>query len=163
MFQGLTQGSIVSILFKNTPRVADGRIVSVNTHMPTYNPQQPMALMNGPVTDLSVQIGDETLSFAGLPANGVVANFPDRGLFISTDKNAVIREVDAAKSALKQDLDQVSVKQKLYSDYEHLSMELNPELKKEAEQARELFALRNEVVEMRQMLSAILGTKPKEE
>ena len=162
MFQGLSQGAIVSILYKNEPRVADGRIVSVNTHMPTYNPQQPMALMNGPVTDISVQVGDETVSFTGLPANGVVANFPERGLYIATDKTAVLREVDAVKSTIKQDLDQVSAKQKLYEGYQRLSLELNPELKKEAEQAKELLALRNEVVEMRQMLSAILGKKKEE-
>jgi len=162
MFQGLTQGAVVSILYKNEPRVADGRVVSVNTHMPTYNPQQPMALMNGPVTDISVQVGDETVSFAGLPSSGVVANFPERGLYIATDMTAIRREVDAVKSTIKQDLEQVSAKQKLYEGYERLSFELNPELKKEAEQTKELLALRNEVVEMRQMLSAILGKKKEE-
>lgn len=101
MFQNLTQGAIVTILYKNVPRVVDGRVISVNTHMPTYNPQQPMSLMGGPVTDITVQVDTETIPFAGLPANGVVANFPDKSMFLSTDRSAVLREVEVNKSALK--------------------------------------------------------------
>ena len=78
MFQALTQGSTVSVLYKNIPKVVDGRVVSVNTHMPVYNPQQPLSMMNGPVTDITVQVADETIPFAGLPANGIVANFPEK-------------------------------------------------------------------------------------
>ena len=163
MFQSLTQGATIPVFYKNIPRVADGRVISVNTHMPTFNPQQPMALMNGPVTDITVQVGQETIPFAGLPANGVVANFPEKGLFIATDRSAVLREIEVTKTTLKQDLDQMPIKQKLYSDYEALSMELNPELKKDAEQARELATVRTELSEVKRLLSELIGTKNKEE
>jgi hypothetical protein len=163
MFQNLTQGAIVTILYKNVPRVVDGRVISVNTHMPTYNPQQPMSFMGGPVTDITVQVDNETIPFAGLPASGVVANFPDKSMFLSTDRSAVLREVEVNKSALKQDLDQVPDKQRLYSSYEKLSMDLNPDLKKEAEHARELADMRNEMAEIKRMLASSLGTRQKEE
>lgn len=163
MFQSMTQGATIPVLYKNIPRVADGRVISVNTHMPTYNPQQPMALMNGPVTDITVQVGNETIPFAGLPANGVVANFPEKGLFLATDRTAILREVEATKTTLKQDLDQVPAKQKMYADYEKLSLELNPELQKEAAQAQELASLRGEVAELKELLRASLGQNNKEE
>lgn len=163
MFQSMTQGVTIPVLYKNIPRVADGRVISVNTHMPTYNPQQPMALMNGPVTDITVQVGNETIPFAGLPANGVVANFPEKGLFLATDRTAILREVEATKTTLKQDLDQVPAKQKMYADYEKLSLELNPELQKEAAQAQELASLRGEVAELKELLRASLGQNKKEE
>lgn len=163
MFQSMTQGATIPVLYKNIPRVADGRVISVNTHMPTYNPQQPMALMNGPVTDITVQVGNETIPFAGLPANGVVANFPEKGLFLATDRTAILREVEATKTTLKQDLDQVPAKQKMYADYEKLSLELNPELQKEAAQAQELASLRGEVAELKELLRASLGQNRKEE
>lgn len=163
MFQSMTQGATIPVLYKNIPRVADGRVISVNTHMPTYNPQQPMALMNGPVTDITVQVGNETIPFAGLPANGVVANFPEKGLFLATDRTAILREVEATKTTLKQDLDQVPAKQKMYADYEKLSLELNPELQKEAAQAQELASLRGEVAELKELLRASLGQNKKEE
>lgn len=163
MFQSLTQGATIPVLYKNIPRVADGRVISVNTHMPTYNPQQPMALMNGPVTDITVQVGNETIPFAGLPASGVVANFPEKGLFLATDRTAILREVEATRTTLKQDLDQVPAKQKMYADYEKLSLELNPALQKEAAQAQELASLRGEVAELKELLRASLEQNKKEE
>lgn len=163
MFQGLSQGATIPVLYKNIPRVADGRVISVNTHMPTFNPQQPMAMMNGPVTDLTVQVGNETIPFAGLPANGVVANFPDRGYFIATDRSAIIREVEAMASASRQILDSVPAHQKMVQDCENLLIELNPEKKKDAEQAKELSDLRGQVAELKQLLLAIRGTDKKEE
>lgn len=159
MFQNLTQGAAVSLLYRNIPRVADGRVVSVNTHLPSYNPQQPLAMMNGPVTDITIQVGDETIPFAGLPANGVVANFPDKGLFLAVDRSAVQREVDATKANLRQDLDQYPAKEKLYAGYEALSLDLNPERKKEAQQTEEMNAMRGELAELKKLLLETLGHK----
>lgn len=163
MFQGLTQGATVQVLYKNTPRVADGRVISVNTHMPTFNPQQPMAMMNGPVTDITVQVDNETIPFAGLPANGVVANFPEKGLFITTDRSAVLREVEAMATASRQVLDSVPAHQKMIEDCENILLELNPDRKKDAEQAKELSDLRGQVAELKQLLLATLGQPKKEE
>ena len=162
MFQGLSQGATISVLYKNIPRVADGRVISVNTHMPTYNPQQPMAMMNGPVTDISVQVGDDTIPFAGLPANGVVANFPEKGLFIATDRSAVLREIEAMAMASRQVLDSVPAHQKMLKDCESLLIDLNPEKKKEAQQAQEMSVLRGEVAELKELLRAALGQKKEE-
>jgi hypothetical protein len=148
MFQGLTQGAIIPILYKNEPRVADGKVMAVNTHMPTYNPSQPMALLNGPVTDITVQVGNDTIPFAGLPANGVVANFPDKGLFISTDRAAILREIESMASASKQVLEQVPAHQKMVKDCETLLIQLQPEKQKEAQQAQEIESLKTQLSEM---------------
>lgn len=164
MFQNLTQGSTLSVLYKNIPRVAEGRVLSVNTHMPTFNPQQPMAMMNGLVTDVTLQIGDETIPFAGLPANGVVANFPDKGLYLSTDSSAIKREVDASASALKQELDAVPAKQKLYQGYESLKLELNPDRQRDLQHEKEITSLRGEISELKDLVLALSGgIKTKEE
>jgi len=157
MFQSLSQGATVTVLYRNIPRVADGRVVSVNTHLPQYNPQQPMAMMNGPVTDITVQVGDETIPFVGLPASGVVANFPEKGYFLSTDRSAVIREVEAMLSASKQVLQSIPAHEKMVRDCESLLLDLNPDRKKEAEQAKEMSALRGEIEELKSLLRASLG------
>lgn len=163
MFQGLTQGSTITVLYKNIPRVADGRVISVNTHMPTYNPQQPMAIMNGPVTDITVQIGNETIPFAGLPANGVVANFPEKGLFIATEKSAVLREIEAMATASKQVLESVPAHQKMVKDCEALLVEMSPEKKMEAQQMQEITNLRGELAELKRLILASTGQNKKEE
>ena len=120
-------------------------------------------MMNGPVTDITLQIGNETVPFVGLPANGVVANFPEKGLFISTDRSAVLREIEAMATANKQVLESVPAHQKMVTECENLLNELNPERKKDAQQAQELSSLRGEVAELRDLLRAALGQLKKEE
>ena len=163
MFQSLSQGASIPVLYKNIPRVADGKVISVNTHMPQYNPSQPMAMLGGPVTDITVQVGNETIPFVGLPANGVVANFPEKGLFIATDKAAVIREIETMASTSRQILESVPAHQKMVKDCEALLLELNPERKKEAMQAQEISEMRNELAALRRLLSATLEHSKKEE
>lgn len=163
MFQSMSQGSSLPVLYKNIPRVADGKVISVNTHMPQYNPNQPMAMLGGPVTDITVQVGSETIPFLGLPANGVVANFPEKGLFIATDKAAVLREIETMAQTSKQVLESVPAHQKMVRDCEALLLELNPERKKEAMQAQEISEMRNELAELRKLLSATLGQPKKED
>lgn len=163
MFQSLTQGATISVLYKNIPRVADGKVVSVNTHMPAYNPGQPMAMLGGPVTDITVQVGNESIPLVGLPANGVVANFPEKGLFIATDRTAVIREVEAMAQTSRQVLESVPAHQKMVSDCEALLLDLNPERKKEAQQAHEMSEMRNEIAELKELLRQSLGHSKKEE
>ncbi len=159
----MSQGATIPVLYKNIPRVADGKVVSVNTHMPQYNPSQPMAMLGGPVTDITVQVGNETIPFVGLPANGVVANFPEKGLFIATDRAAVLREIETMAQTSKQVLESVPAHQKMVRDCEALLLDLNPERKKEAMQAQEISEMRNELAELRKLLSATLGQTKKEE
>ncbi len=160
MFQNLTQGASVTIFFRNEPpRIETAKVVSINTHMPGYNPSQPMAMFNGLVTDITVQIGNETIPFAGLPANGVVADFPSKGMYLSVDSSAAYRELDSAINAFEQDLATVPSKQKLLEGYKSLRVKNNPEAQRE----KELSEMRGQLNEMQRMLSEILGTKQKEE
>lgn len=163
MFQNLSQGASVSILYRNDPHIATGKVVSANTHMPSYNPNQPMAMFNGLVTDLNVQVGNETIPFAGLPANAAVADFPSKGMFLAIDESAAYRVVDTDIEAIEQDLATVPAKQKQLEAYKRLRMEKNPDVKREAQREKEMEEMRGQLSEIRQMLSAFLGAKPKEE
>ena len=131
--------------------------------MPAYNPQQPLAVMNGPVTDITVQVGNETIPFAGLPANGVVANFPEKGYFLATDRTAILREAEVTASALRQDLEAVPDKERMLKGYESLIADLDPDKRRDAARERELDSLRGEVAEMKELLLAALGHNKKEE
>lgn len=170
MFQSLTQGITIPVLLKNVPKVVDGKVLSVSTHFPTYNPSQPMAVLNGPVTDITVQVENETVPFKGLPANGIMANFPDKGYFIATDKSAVLREVESMQAASRQALEQVPAHQKMVKDCDTLLLSLQPEKQKEARQAQEIESLKSQVAAMdnkfdklMDMLSVNLGAVKKEE
>ena len=97
MFQGMSQGTTLYVLYKNEPRMEKGRVVSVNTHLPQFNPSQPQAMFGGMVTDLTVALGSETIPFAGLPATASVANFPDKGIFVSEDQGLVVNELTSMR------------------------------------------------------------------
>lgn len=160
MFQNLTQGASVTIFFRNEPpRIETAKVVSTSTHMPGYNPSQPMAMFNGLVTDITVQVGNETIPFSGLPANGVVADFPSKGMYLAVDSAAAYRELDSAINAFEQDLATVPSKQKLLEGYKSIRVKNNPEAQRE----KELSEMRGQLNEMQRMLSEILGTKQKEE
>lgn len=160
MFQSLNQGASVSVFYKNEPpRLVTGRVVASNTHMPVYNPNQPMAMLNGLVTDLTIQVGNETIPFAGLPASGVVANFPDKGIFLSEDSSAAFKELNNAVLALEQDLSTVPAKTKLLEGYKNIQADADPE----AQRDKEVAAMRGELSEMRKLLSEFIGAKNKTE
>ena len=162
MFQGLTQGATLFVLYKNEPRLEKGRVVSVNTHLPQYNPSQPQALFNGMVTDLTAAIGSDTIPFAGLPASASSANFPDKGIFISEDQGLVVNELTAMRDNSQRIVDSYDAHKSLRDKCDELLLSLNPDKQKEMQTAKDVAELKGELAEMKSMLSAILGSKNKE-
>lgn len=159
----MTQGATLFVLYKNEPRVERGRIVSINTHIPQFNPSQPQAMFGGMVTDLTVAVGSETIPFAGLPATASVANFPDKGIFVSEDQGLVINELTSMRDNSQRIVDSYDAHKALRDKCDSLLLSLNPEKQKEMQNAKEMADLKGELAEMRKMLSAFLGTKQKEE
>ena len=159
----MTQGATLFILHKNEPKVETGRVVSVNTHLPQYNPNQPQAMFNGMVTDLTVSVGSDTIPFLGLPASASTANFADKGLFISEDQGLVVNEITTLRDNSKRIIDSYETNKDLFDKSEALLVSLSPDKQREVRSEREMAALKDELSEMKKMLSAILGTKTKEE
>lgn len=162
MFQGLSQGATLYILYKNEPRMEAGRVISVNTHLPQFNPTQPQAMLGGMVTDLTASVGSETIPFAGLPANASVANFPDRGIFISDNQALIMNELTSMRDNSQRVVDSYDAHKALRDKCDALLLSLNPEKQKEMQNAKEMADLKGELAELKQMLSAVLGTKQKE-
>ncbi len=159
----MTQGATLFVLYKNDPRLEKGRIVSVNTHLPQFNPSQPQAMFGGMVTDLTVALGSETIPFAGLPATASVANFPDKGIFVSEDQGLIINELTSMRDNSQRIVESYDAHKALRDKCDALLLSLNPEKQKEMQNAKEMADLKGELAEMKRMLSAFLGAKPKEE
>lgn len=158
----MSQGATLYILYKNDPRMERGRVISVNTHLPQFNPAQPQAMFNGMVTDLTVAVGNETIPFAGLPATASVANFPDKGMFVSEDQGMVINEITAMRDNSQRIVESYDAHKAMRDKCDTLLLSLNPEKQKEMQNAKEMADLKGELAEMKQMLSAFLGSKTKE-
>lgn len=162
MFQNLQQGAALYILYKNEPRIECGRVVSVNTHMPQYNPNQPFGVMNGLVTDVNVAVGSDTIPFAGMPASASSVSFNDKGIFVSEDKGLVVNELTAMRDNSQRIIDSYEAHKALRDKCEALLLSLNPEKQKEIMQAKELSDLKNELADIKRMFSAAFGTKKEE-
>ena len=163
MFQSLAQGANLFILYKNEPRVEVGRVMAANTHLPQFNLNQPQAMLGGMVTDLSVSVGSETIPFAGLPATASVANFPDKGMFVSENQALVISELSSMCDNYQRIIDGYEPSKEGLTKCKQLILSLSPEKQKEAQAAQEMAELRDEISQLKSMLSAALETtKPKE-
>lgn len=163
MFQGLNQGATLWILYKNEPRVEKGRVISLNTHVPQFNPAQPQAMFGGMVTDLTVSVGSETIPFAGLPATASVANFPEKGMYVSEDQGMVINELTAMRDNSQRVVDSYDAHKSLRDKCDALLLSLNPEKQKEMQNAKDVAELKGELADLKRMLSKVLGAKSKEE
>ncbi len=163
MFQGIQQGTSLYILYRNEPRVVSGNIVNVTGPKPPKASQgNPMAAFGGLVMEATVSTGNDTTSFE-IPVNATTANYPDKGIFISTDRTAVVREVESMANMSKQILSQVPMHQKMVTECDNLLLELNPEKQKEVQTAKEMADLKGELADMKRMLSAFLANKDKKE
>lgn len=163
MFQGLSQGATLYIFYKNDPRIERGRVISSNTHLPQFNPSQPQTMFNGMVTDVTVSVGNDTIPFAGLPANASVANFPEKGIFISEDQALVINELTSMRDNSQRIVDSYDAHKALCAKCDALLLSFNPEKQREVQREKEMSDLRGELAEMKSMLSAFLGAKKSEE
>lgn len=164
MFQALTQGMPLYILYRNEPRVDEARVISVNTHPQQATPSNPMAILNGPVTDIVVSVDGKTLPpFQGLQPSAMVATFSADGMFISEDKNLIDNELKSIEDSHQRIVDGYDSSKEMVEKCRALRLKLNPDKRKEAEHAKEIARLQGEISEMKEMLMRALGTKPKEE
>lgn len=155
----MTQGATLFILYKNEPRMEKGRVVSLNTHVPQFNPAQPQAMFGGMVTDLSVAVGNETVNLAGLPATASVANFPDKGMYVSEDQGMIVNELTAMRDNSQRIVDSYDAHKALRDKCDALLLSLNPEKQTQLQNAKEMAELKGELAQLKSMLSAALGTK----
>lgn len=163
MFQGLSQGATLFILYKNEPRVEKGRILSINTHIPQFNPNQPQSMFSGMVTDLTVSVNGDTIPFQGLPATASLANFPDKGLFVSEDQGMIVNELTSMRDNSQRIVDSYDAHKALRDKCDALLLDLNPEKQKQMQNAKDVADLKSELADLKRMLSAVLGNKQKEE
>ena len=156
MFQGLpqgaaqiAQGSALYILNRKEFSVTTATVDSVSQPHITKSAQtNPALAMQGLVVDLSISIGAESTSVE-FPVNGVSANYPEKGWFISPDSQLVSKEIKAMDNASKQFLAQKPWHEMVIQKSPSLLMQLNPDMQKEAQQAEEIAMLKAQIEEMK--------------
>lgn len=170
MLSALRPGTPVYVLYKNEPRFAVAKVSQVSNQYPHLSYQQPLIPGNNVAVDIAIEVDGKTETYPRIPLNSTIAEFPDKGVLISETRDGIINEVNAIRSASQTAIDQVETHRRIIASCDQLLFDLNPQLKKEQEQATEIANLKQQLAGMSDqiaaltgMLSKSLGKKPKEE
>lgn len=166
----IAQGATLYLFNRKDFTVAMASVLNVSQpHVSKAAQTNPALGMQGFVVDLTLSIGNETTSVE-YPVNSPGANYPEKGWYISPDRMAVTREVEAASNTSKQFLAQRPFHEMVVQKAPALIMQLNPERQLEAQQAEKISRLESQLAEisgkfdqMVGMLSAAVNTKQKED
>lgn len=178
MLSALRPGTPVYVLYKNEPRFAVAKVSQVSNQYPNLGyQQQPLVPGNNLAVNIVIEVDGKLEPYERIPLNTSIAEFPDKGVIISETRDGIINEVNAIKSASVTALQQVDMHKGIIASCDKLLFDLNPQLRKEQEQAAEIASLKEQMSDMSGrfdavneqlaaltgMLSKSLGKKPKEE
>ena len=171
MLSALRPGTPVYVLYKNEPRFAVAKVSQVSNQYPNFNQQsQPLIPGNNLAVNIVIEVDGKLEPYERIPLNTSIAEFPEKGVLISETRDGIINEVNAIKSASVTALQQVDMHKNVIASCDKLLFDLNPQLRKEQEQAQEIATLKEQLSGMSEqiaaltgMLSKSLGKKPKEE
>lgn len=157
MLSGLRAGTPVYILYKNEPRFAVGKVSQVSNQYPNLGYQQPLIPGNNFAVNISVEVDGKLENYERIPLNSSIAEFPEKGVIISETRDGIINEVNAIRSASVTALQQVDVHKGVIASCDKLLFDLNPQLKKEQEQAAEIANLKEQLSGMSEQIAALTG------
>lgn len=153
MFQNLRKGAPLYVLHKNNLELEFGEIINVTPPQPIYNHgyQNGQYLPPKMGVDIQVSINGNNVNLQKVPADLSVAD--DNGMILSETREAILTELDIIKKESQKIVDSRDFHAERVAKCDALAEELNPNLKKEAEQAKEINDLKQQVND----LSAGLG------
>ena len=157
MLSGLRAGTPVYILYKNEPRFAVGKVSQVSNQYPNLGYQQPLIPGNNLAVNISVEVDGKLESYERIPLNSSIAEFPEKGVIISETRDGIVNEVNAIRSASVTALQQVEMHKNVIASCDKLLFELNPQLKKDQEQAKEIATLKDQIAGMSDQIAALTG------
>ena len=158
MLSALRPGTPVYVLYKNEPRFAVAKVSQVSNQYPNLGyQQQPLVPGNNFAVNMAIEVDGKVENYERIPLNSSIAEFPDRGVLISETRDGIINEVNAIKSASVTALQQVDMHKNVIASCDKLLFDLNPQLRKEQEQAAEIATLKEQLSGMSEQIAALTG------
>lgn len=147
------------VVYKNGPRVATAKVAQISSQYPPQfnyqSPTNPASL--SPLFNLSLEIDGKTEIFERIPINTAVAEFPDKGLVVSETRDGVVNEVQAMRSLAAAELDKRSYYEQTVVNCDQILSDINPEIKREKEQASKIAKLEEQISGMSDQIAALTG------
>lgn len=158
MLSALRPGTPVYVLYKNEPRFAVAKVSQVSNQYPNLGyQQQPLIPGNNLAVNIAIEVDGKVETYERIPLNSSIAEFPDKGVLISETRDGIINEVNAIKSASVTALQQVDAHKGIIASCDKLLFELNPQLRKDQEQAAEIASLKQQISGMSDQIAALTG------
>lgn len=154
MFQGIRNSSPIYILHKTEPRLEVGEVVSVSNPLTQYGATAFPAGFGSRTVDIKVRINETVHDFKGLPAEASIAD-SGAGMVVSESKDAILNEIDGFSKNSERALAEVEHHRAVVEECRKMREALNPQLKKEAEQALEIESLKRGMAEIKSMIEAL--------
>lgn len=148
-FKDVKQNYPVYILDKQNVTYQQGKVTSVS--FPHIDNTNPMA-MGKTVVDVAIEADGKTATYA-IPDSMSIAYAGD--LVLSTDKDGIIRELEAKKGSLEQYLSGVDKAKEDLDKTTNMLADLNPEIRAKQENEQRLIGLEESVKEMKDIITKL--------
>lgn len=157
MFSALRQGATLYILDKSKdPIIKLGIVENVSVPRPmykTFNPAVSFGTNMQTVVDIQAKVGDEKISFEGVPASLSIHSNGDTT--ISENREAMISEVDSLLQSSKNILESIDKHKANVVACENILKELNPVYARESERDEAIDTLSTQVAGMQNEFKSI--------
>lgn len=163
MFQSLRAGTPFYVLHKNEPKIEVGEVLNVSPPMPQYDTTYRSGMLVPPrsVVDISIKIGDQTVRLEKIQADREVDDY--NGMVVSANRTAILHEVQNVRKAHLRELDLMAQREKAVAECDSIINMLDPQMKQEAERDAEIKTLRQEMVELKELLAETLKQSSQKE
>ncbi len=159
MLGNLRTGAPLFVLDKSKQTVSIAEVISV-TPQPAqfgmaYTPNGMMP--QRPTVNIRARIDGAEINFNRLIADAVSAEDQTGGVVICESKDAMVSEITAFRANSARALEQVPMHQQIVSNCDKLLLQFDPTRQREVEQSKEIAGLRNEISELKALLSQTLN------
>lgn len=157
MFQSLRTGTPIYILYKKERKLAIGEVVEVSSPTQQFGMTYQNGLLAPPKSfvDIRVNIGTETINLQSLPADMTIADFGNTGMVVSENREQMTNEIDAFEATSTRALGEVDMHKDIVARCKEMRAQLNPQIAKEVEQAKEIEGLKADITEIKSLLKAL--------
>ena len=170
MFQNLRPGTTLYVLNKKDATLDIGKVADVTPPQMIY----PQSYQDGKFTppmmcvDIDINANGKIITLQKILADATIDD--KNGVIVAEQKDAILNEIEVLAKNSQRIVDGYEYHSEIVNKCHALIEELNPQLKKEAEQAKEINDLKQQVNglsegldDIKTMLTKVLNKKGKEE
>lgn len=153
MFSNLRTNSQIYILHKDAnPRVEIATVTGVSMPRPKFPIPQNFGQVQDMVIDVDARIGEQSVSYKGLPATGDVADSAADGVTVTTGRDAMNAEVSALRQRSIDAVNSIGYHKGVIAGCDRILETINPEYAEKQAQQAEIAQLKSQMSEILQIL-----------